>query len=590
MKRYAAALVAFGVLGLSTAPVRADTTTGFALDRFDPSERGSDWFSADSLDFRGQVRPAVGIVTAWAYKPLVLYNRDGSVNAPLVEDQLVLHPGATFVLWDRVRLGLDIPIAVVDTGDGGAAQGVTYAAPNGASIGDIRLGADVALVGHYDGAFALAAGTYVYLPTGSRGSFTGDGTVRAEPHVLAAGRVGRYFVYAARVGIDVRPLDSTFAGASLGSEFVFGAAVGVKAAKNRLVVGPELYGSTVITSGGFSTANTPVEAMLGAHYTFVDDFRIGAGVGPGLTRGFGAPELRAALAVEWAPAYHAPRPDADGDGVWDGEDACPTIPGVQTSDPRANGCPPDRDLDGVPDSEDACPWVAGVRTTDPRTNGCPSDADHDGVPDSEDACPTVAGVRTGDPKTNGCPPDRDGDGIPDAEDACPNVPGVKTGDPKTNGCPSDRDADGIPDTEDACPDQAGPRDPDPKKNGCPPAFVQGTEIKIRDPFKFRYNSIELDPAGDPILDAVLAFLKAHPELQRVRIEGHTDNVGGVEFNVNLSDGRAASVRKWLVAHGIEASRLTSHGYGQARPVDSNDTEQGRRNNRRVEFHIEETKP
>jgi outer membrane protein OmpA-like peptidoglycan-associated protein len=168
-------------------------------------------------------------------------------------------------------------------------------------------------------------------------------------------------------------------------------------------------------------------------------------------------------------------------------------------------------------------------------------------------------------------------------------PGARTGNPKTNGCPPDRDHDGILDSEDACPDQPGLRDPDPKKNGCPQAFVQGGQIRIRDPFKFRFNSTELDPAGDPILEAVLAVLKDHPEIAKVRIEGHTDNVGGAAFNQHLSEGRAASVRAWLVKHGIDAKRLTSAGFGQSRPVDTNDTDDGRRNNRRVEFHIEEAK-
>jgi len=165
-------------------------------------------------------------------------------------------------------------------------------------------------------------------------------------------------------------------------------------------------------------------------------------------------------------------------------------------------------------------------------------------------------------------------------------PGVRTNDPKTNGCPADRDRDGVPDAQDACPDEPGQRDADPKKNGCPQAFVQGGQIRIRDPFKFRFNSSELDPAGDPILEAVLAVLKEHVELVHVRIEGHTDNVGGAGFNMKLSQGRAASVRGWLVKHGIDASRLTSTGFGQTRPVDTNETEDGRRNNRRVEFHID----
>ena len=100
---------------------------------------------------------------------------------------------------------------------------------------------------------------------------------------------------------------------------------------------------------------------------------------------------------------------------------------------------------------------------------------------------------------------------------------------------------------------------------------------------------ELDPAGDPILEAVLGILTQHTEITHVRIEGHTDNVGGEAFNRKLSEGRAASVRAWLVKHGVDASRLTSAGFGQTRPVDSNDTEDGRRNNRRVEFHIDSSK-
>jgi outer membrane protein OmpA-like peptidoglycan-associated protein len=382
----------------------------------------------------------------------------------------------------------------------------------------------------------------------------------------------------------VRPDDNTFGSASLGTEVLFAAAAGFH--RGILLVGPEVYGSTVASSA-FERATTPFEAILGTHIDVTHGFRVGAGVGPGIDRGLGAPEVRALLSVDWAPAYAPPAPDADHDGVPDAVDACPTISGAPTNDPKTNGCPPDRDGDGIPDAEDACPTVPGMRTQDPRTNGCPPDHDGDGVPDTEDACPTIPGIPTDNPKTNGCPPDRDADGIPDADDACPMVPGVRTNDPRTNGCPPDRDADGIPDTDDACPDQAGPRDSDPKKNGCPSAFVAGGQIHVRDPFKFRFNKTELDPAGDPILEAVLEVLKSRPELRHVRIEGHTDNVGAKASNKRLSEGRAASVRKWLVAHGIDSARLTSVGYGDERPVDTNDTEDGRRNNRRVEFHIEE---
>ncbi len=141
---------------------------------------------------------------------------------------------------------------------------------------------------------------------------------------------------------------------------------------------------------------TPLELIVGAHYKVSSDFRVGAGMGPGITKGLGTPKLRGLVSLEWAPAYEperAPIGDRDGDGVLDTEDACLTVPGIRTGDPRTNGCPPkpvmDRDGDTVPDQEDACPDVAGLRSSDPKTNGCPPppDRDNDGIIDAADACP-----------------------------------------------------------------------------------------------------------------------------------------------------------------------------------------------------------
>src|SRR5262249_15982161 len=140
---------------------------------------------------------------------------------------------------------------------------------------------------------------------------------------------------------------------------------------------------------------------------------------------------------------------------------------------------------------------------------------------------------------------------------CPDVPGVKTDDPKTNGCPPDRDKDGIIDSQDACPDEPGPPNEDPKKNGCPLAQIVADQVRIRDHIKFPFDKAELDPASDPILDAVATILTAHSEIAKVRVEGHTDNKGSAAYNLSLSQRRAASVVAWLVAHGIDKKRLVS---------------------------------
>jgi OmpA-OmpF porin, OOP family len=302
--------------------------------------------------------------------------------------------------------------------------------------------------------------------------------------------------------------------------------------------------------------------------------------------------------IEWMPQIEKAAPvvaaaDQDQDGIPDGEDACPAAQGPRTGDPKTNGCPPDRDGDGIMDSEDACMEVAGERTTDPKTNGCPPDKDGDGIADKEDACIDVAGVKTADPKTNGCPADTDGDGVLDKEDACIDKPGIKTADPKTNGCPDpDRDKDSIENDKDACPDEPGKADPDPKKNGCPKAFVQNGVIKILDQVRFKNASAQIQPGKDSedVLNAVLDVVKKHPEIKGLRIEGHTDNKGVAVLNKKLSQDRAASVVKWLVAKGLDKGMFKPEGFGQEKPLGSNDTDEGRQSNRRVEFHILDAAP
>src|SRR5262249_8675101 len=105
-------------------------------------------------------------------------------------------------------------------------RGVTYAAPDSPAVGDLRLGADVRLAGAYGEPFTLAAGAQIFVPTGSRDAYMSDGTLRVVPRMLAAGEIGP-FAYAARAGFAYRPHDATFAGSSLGSQIVFGAAAGV---------------------------------------------------------------------------------------------------------------------------------------------------------------------------------------------------------------------------------------------------------------------------------------------------------------------------------------------------------------------------
>jgi OOP family OmpA-OmpF porin len=596
-----AVLVAGGVA--TFAPVgtaRAQTTSTraapeFLLSRFTPATPGSDWFGLESLDFRGDVRPALRLGFDWSQKPFTLEDSNRKHGDAIVDRQIFLHVGAALTLKERVKIALDLPIIVDQAGTASPpVTGIVYPAPEGAGIGDVRATVDARLFGQYGDPFVLAVGTHVFVPTQKR-PYTTDNIVRVMPRLMAAGQVGT-FSYAADFGFLTRDEIGKhwFQGYGIGHELYGALAAGIKPVP-ELLLGGELIVYSKVTEGDLlKRRSSPAELLLSARYQIANDFRLAIGAGPGLTPSKGSPEVRFLARLEWFPAL-APPPDGDGDGVIDSEDACPQTAGVRTGDPKTNGCvpPPDRDRDGVLDYEDACPDDPGIASDNGAINGCPRprDRDGDGASDPTDACPDVAGERTDDPKTNGCPPaDADKDGVLDREDACPTKPGEKTDDRRTSGCP-DTDGDGLRDPDDACPDQPGPGNADSQKNGCPLARLENNQVQILEQVKFKSGNATILPESNPVLEAVAKILKDHPELKKVRVEGHTDNRGGKALNKTLSAQRAAAVVQWLVGKGgVAKARLTSVGMGMESPIDSNDTDTGRQANRRVEFHITEGAP
>jgi outer membrane protein OmpA-like peptidoglycan-associated protein len=265
-------------------------------------------------------------------------------------------------------------------------------------------------------------------------------------------------------------------------------------------------------------------------------------------------------------AQGCPVKDTDGDGIFDPDDKCPTVPGVA----QFQGCP-DTDKDGIEDSADKCPTVPGVE----QFQGCP-DTDKDGIEDAADRCPTVPGV----PQFQGCP-DTDKDGIEDAVDACPTEPGIA----ELKGCPAkDTDGDTLPDHRDNCPTEPGPVD----NQGCPVkekqiVEIQKDRIEIKDKVYFDTNKTTIQRRSFKLLDQVAKVILEHPELEKVWIEGHTDERGSNQYNDELSQRRAEAVREYLIKKGVAPQRLEARGMGRSLPVAPNTTEKGRAANRRVEF-------
>ncbi len=100
----------------------------------------------------------------------------------------------------------------------------------------------------------------------------------------------------------------------------------------------------------------------------------------------------------------------------------------------------------------------------------------------------------------------------------------------------------------------------------------------------------IEPQSHGLLDQVAAVLLSHPDLLLVQVEGHTDDRGSALYNFALSQARAEAVRAYLVSKGVPAERLRTAGFGQARPIATNATREGRAANRRVAFTVLQTRP
>ena len=256
--------------------------------------------------------------------------------------------------------------------------------------------------------------------------------------------------------------------------------------------------------------------------------------------------------------------DTDGDGIYDKDDACPEVAGLEAF----NGCP-DSDGDGIEDAKDSCPNEAGSK----ELNGCP-DSDGDGVADKDDACPSTPGLAS----LAGCP-DADGDGVADKDDACPNEAG-----PAANkGCPwPDTDGDGVLDKDDQCPEVAGTV----ANNGCP-EVTEEVQKQLNDYARtilFDTGKSSIKAESTSVMVDIIQILNEYPTA-KFTVEGHTDSVGGESTNQKLSEARANAVRDFLIDKGIGADRLTAIGYGEAKPIATNNTRAGRAQNRRVEINL-----
>lgn len=610
------------------------------IERFQPAADGYGYVNTGSADTLEHLQVAFGLWLQQADDSVVLVDDGERVVGPaptFADGMLDLRSRAELQFGVGFRnvlsLGATLPVVAWQQGFEPGAPGTATAPvdPQPSGLGDLSLQLKAALLrAQGDRRLGLAARTAVTAPTGSKRSFLGEGTPTLTSTLIAElsdRPIGEQRVRGAvELGGRFKKAD-TFRGVTFGSAFLWSTAIGVRPVQ-PLELGLEAHGAWM----GARTGQHPIELVPHVRFRPVDVAQIVAGVGWGVNPGLGAPDRRLFAGFTLTPRFDPLARDRDEDGIPNAYDRCRGIAEDPDGFADEDGCPdPDNDQDGLPDLQDRCPVHAEDVDGFLDTDGCPDpDDDQDRVPDTLDACPRVPEDPDGFQDHDGCPEaDNDGDGLLDLEDACPLAAETVNGFEDHDGCPDrrqildsdgdgivddvdacndaqedldgfedhdgcpefDNDGDGIVDPLDRCPDQPETLNQVDDDDGCPDeaplVVVQVASIEIRDRVFFELDRAVIQSVSHPLLDEVARVLQDHPELLRVRVEGHTDSVGGAYYNQRLSQARAREVVRYLVGRGVAPERLEGVGFGESRPLDTNQTEDGRAINRRVEFVIVE---
>jgi len=603
------------------------TPIEFPVDNFRvaPSTRG--YYVTEDGTVLPHLHPSVQLWGNYANSPLKLYDTDGDEEVdPLVKDRMDIDLMIAFGFFDVLELGLVLPATVMNSGERGTVlDRPANAAELGGGFRDIRVVPKVRAASSDGGVVNFAIALPFSVPTGKTEDLLGEEGMSFYPHAILSFDTA-YFDLAINGGARIRKDQSA----------------SFTPAQPSVQVGNEIFGSIgmriglvedvfYLVSDTFLSAaleeqdkeEVPLETLGGVRLYFENGIVLNAGAGGGLTQGLGTPTYRVLAGIGWE---YMPDPDRDMDGLINEVDECPDTPEDMDDFEDVDGCPePDNDEDGVLDEPDQCPLEPEDKDGFEDKDGCPEpDNDGDQILDGDDTCPNEPEDMDDFEDKDGCPDlDNDEDGVPDATDRCPIEKEDKDGYEDLDGCPElDNDADGYVDTQDKCPmepedmdgfeDGDGCPEPDNDRDGfldqddkCPnePETRNGIKDddgcpdKAKGPVKIVHGKITAPPVHfatgkDRILkksfktlDMVADVFLQNPWVKKVRVEGHTDNRGRAKSNLELSKRRAASVVSGLIERGVDPSRLSSEGYGDAQPVADNKRRKGRAANRRVEFVI-----
>jgi outer membrane protein OmpA-like peptidoglycan-associated protein len=598
LRRFRAQFLLLGALVAWLAPTEARAQRGIDSELFRPALDSYGIFTVERADVSHQWDFGFRLYANFAGNPLRLTMTDPTdgmhartVTNTLMDRQIVLNLGMHLGLTNWMELALDFPMSAqnftaaygspLNFGDPSLARTGFYAAdrattirPPDAAAMDARLALKFKFF--RKGIFGLGAAAIVTVPFGDDANFLGDTNFTFQPKIIGditRGPITAAINFGAIIRQETRVYDPFDQAAKLanprlimdvGDELTWSAGLAYRFV-HWVGIGAEIYGLIPLVG---DLKDFTADVVGGLQFFPTKDLVVAAGAGAGIIPGAQRhDEYRVFLGITWAPVEGGKGTavgglDSDNDGIPDAQDVCPNEPEDRDGFDDDDGCPdPDNDQDGIPDKKDKCPNEPEDKDGFQDDDGCPeTDNDGDGIPDAQDKCPNDPEDRDGFQDDDGCPDaDNDGDGIPDAADKCPNEPETRNG----------------VDDDDGCPDTGGA------------VVVTGTKIELPDQIQFETGRATLVGRSEALLDRVADKIKANANVKRIRIEGHTDDVGSPKKNQELSQERAESVRNYLMKRGVEADRLQAVGYGNSRPLDKRKTAEARAKNRRVEFIIVE---
>lgn len=538
----------------------------------------------------------------------------GTGAEALIADSFTGTLTASYGIKNIAIVGLSMPISIMigDPAFGIGATGATYNTQqlNPQKPTTLIPHAKVRLLRVHKG-FGLAAVVQAGIPlAGAQRDLAADPGFWYWPRIVAEKRFAQDRL---KLGVDVGYRGFTGKGSSFGLDvtgqpqleegevtagdlLTYGVGLSWRAIE-RLDLVAEHYGS-YLTNSATDSAQALSGEFLGGAKLFIEEnsYLMAAGGSRAVLTGYEAADVRVVLGFVYEPSIG----DRDHDGIRDDIDECPDEPEDYDRFEDSDGCPePDNDQDGILDVDDRCPNVPEDFDGNEDKDGCPegekrTDRDGDGIYDDDDKCPDEAEDRDGFEDEDGCPdPDNDKDGILDVKDQCPDDPEDFDKFEDEDGCPElDNDLDQIPDSRDKCPLKPEVYNGFEDADGCPDkgkVVIDGSNIVILEKIQFATASDKILPQSLPIIEAVAATLKGHPEFLVVEVAGHADERGADQYNLELTKKRAASVVRALSERGLAVSRLVSQGYGEYCPLDKRSSYAAWEKNRRVDFKVVKTK-